>query len=174
MSAYIVERKHIAYLVVAMQSKRIRRYSRAFHWYHNGRGKELTPYDDGTALEVAQLLWNENIKSIHGRYPDTVESREYPGADDDYEIRPGDVKNLWDEIDPVQLLKSIHCYEYQSCEHDEWKTSEARAIMRALESEAIQALTGYSEAEWGAPKTREEKREEYKAKQKAETEAAQG
>jgi hypothetical protein len=29
-------------------------------------------------------------------------------------------------FDPVQVLKSCDCYEYQSCEHDGWEDSEAR------------------------------------------------
>jgi len=51
---------------------------------------------------------------------------------------------------PVITLSLISCYEYQSCEHPEWRTSEARAICEALRKLAIRNLPGYDEAPWHA------------------------
>jgi len=51
----------------------------------------------------------------------------------------------------VQVLKSIDCLDYQSCEHPGWAASEAKAFIDRLQSAAIHALPGYEAAIWGAP-----------------------
>jgi hypothetical protein len=98
------------------------------------------------------MLWDENIRSIEGRYPDTSGRPEnMPGKCDGmliYSHISGDRRG---PMNPVQVLKAINCYQYQSCEHDEWKSSEAHAFIEALRSAAISALPGYEAAAWGAP-----------------------
>jgi hypothetical protein len=44
---------------------------------------------------------------------------------------------------PAIMLGVIGCYEYQSCEHPGWKTSEARAFCEALRDKLIHMLPGY-------------------------------
>jgi hypothetical protein len=51
--------------------------------------------------------------------------------------------------DVVVLIKAIHCYEYQSCEHDEWEKSKAADYCTALESMLVHELPGYDAAPWG-------------------------
>ena len=46
-------------------------------------------------------------------------------------------------FDPVKILAAINCYEYQACEHPEWKTSEARDFCEALRDRMIRMLPGY-------------------------------
>jgi len=41
--------------------------------------------------------------------------------------------------------------KYQSCEHDGWESSKAKAIVDALRSSAWHALPGYEDAAWGPP-----------------------
>jgi hypothetical protein len=47
----------------------------------------------------------------------------------------------------------------------EWEESESCAFLEALRKHAWQALVEYSKAEWGAPKTIEQKRLEWRAAQ---------
>ena len=99
------------------------------------RRRELT---DETADHVGAMLWNENRRSVDHRY-DEATDREV------YRYRHSDRL----PSDPVVLLKALDCYEYQSCEHPEWETSEARAFCEALRSRLIHRLPGYDAAPWG-------------------------
>jgi hypothetical protein len=99
--------------------------------------------------ELGAHLIEENLKSIHARYPDTV---------DNPESTPGPIARYWEHAytfeycavrpNPVQALKLIDCYEYQSCEHEEWETSEVRAFCQRLRRSVIQTLPGYHDAPW--------------------------
>jgi hypothetical protein len=52
------------------------------------------------------------------------------------------------EVEPVQVLKAIKCYEYQSCEHPSWEDSEARSWCNHLRLAAIEHLPGFEAAKW--------------------------
>jgi len=149
MSAYIVDKNHITYLLAAAMARRIG--NGAFHWYHDGKWLELTPGDYDRAAEVGNMLWRENVKSVSHRYPNES-SGTLPGTKEpSYVVTPHDVNRLFESFDPVQVIKACHCYAYQTCEHDEWEASEAHAFIKALESAAVHVLPGYDKAEWGAP-----------------------
>jgi hypothetical protein len=151
MSAYIVDRDHIAYLIEAAMSQRMLRGSPRLSWYWEGRRYELDPgASEGpeSASAVGQMLWDENIASVRYRYPD------------DGDDLPGPVGEAFvylhgwtraDAPDPVQVFKSIACYRYQSCEHPGWEKSQAFAFCDALERAAARALPGWDDATWGAP-----------------------
>ena len=91
------------------------------------------PKHDRLAVE----LWNANAKSVAFRYEE-----------------PPLLVETWDggavgQRDPVQLLKAIHCYEYQSCEPPDWDGSRVEKFCRRLESFAMRDVPGYNDAEWG-------------------------
>ncbi len=147
MSAYVVDREHIRYLVSA-----------GLAWDHISNGHLQWYWRSGwhklegeNASRVGQMLWDENIRSIEGRYPDCVGHEErMPGAVGenylfDFERWP------LGQIQPVQVFKACACYSYQSCEHEEWEASEAFAYIQALRKRAEGALPGYEDAEWGVP-----------------------
>ncbi len=152
MSAYIVDRNHILFLVLAAQSRRLNPHG-DFSWHHNNTTHRLSGHAYDRAAEVANMLWMENVKSVAHRYGD---AGGLPGPkDQNYTVRPHHFKrDIPIEIttfDPVQVLKSIACYSYQTCEHEGWPVSEAHEFCRALKSCAIHALPGFEEANWGAP-----------------------
>ena len=150
MSAYIVDRHHILYLIAAaLQAER----GSDFYYYHEGKSHRLDRCDYESAADAANMLRQENINSIQHRYPDTQDSLENaPGPiGETFVIRESEINPFAFRIDPVQVLKSISCYEYQSCEHPEWEASEAFAFVDALRSTYIAQLPGYDDAEWGAP-----------------------
>ena len=150
MSAYLVEKKHILYLLAAATSNSIDRYGMS--WYHNNTSHKLEWCDSERAAEVGNMLWRENMQSLSARYP-KESSATLPGCEVGEEvITPDDVnRSNWSTIDPVQVLKAIDCLNYQSCEHESWEASESFAFLRSLKSRAIHALPGYDGAEWGAP-----------------------
>jgi hypothetical protein len=93
----------------------------------------LTPQTAGT---VGALLLAENRRSVDHRYRE--EEWEEPYL---FTRLPG-----WP--DPAVVLKAVHCYEYQSCEHPGWETSQAYAFIRRLERAAIYRVPGYEDAPW--------------------------
>ncbi len=100
--------------------------------------------------ELGKLLWAENFHSVNCHYG---EKKRTPS----YEHNPA-------PYPPAMVLKSIHCYEYQSCESRRWDLSAARffclALARAIIAKhfpntatAIEGsgreVPGYNEAPWG-------------------------
>lgn len=153
MSAYIVEKNHILYLLAAAESRSVRQNYGPLSWYHNDEHHSLASGDYERAADVGNMLWRENMESVGFRYQGES-SATLPGPRfGDSVITTIDVgRVLWNRIDPAQVLKACDCYEYQSCEHPGWKQSEAKAFIGALRRAAWHALPGYEAAEWGAPK----------------------
>lgn len=152
MSAYIVSKKHIVFIVAAAMSPRILRHSSAFRWYwdlpNENQCGELRPGDAERAAEVANMLWMENVKSVAARYPNES-SATLPGpVGEDFVITPSDIKFCLPDVGVVPVLKAIHGLEYQSCEHDGWRKSEAYSFLKSLEGALIRTLPGYEDAEW--------------------------
>lgn len=149
MSAYIVDRAHIRFLVEA--ASRVGAHTRSFFsWYYKGERGELRPGDCDRASGLGALLWRENLASVSYRYRgEQEESLPGPGNDGP---RNGYTHALSiNTIKPIDVLKALDCYEYQSCEHPEWNDSEAKAVCTALRHAAISNLPGYDAAPWGAP-----------------------
>ena len=95
------------------------------------------------------MLWRENVVSVRTRYPNDTEG-EWPGPRGltmttilSYHYHPP--VSL---PSPVEALKLLDGLEYQSCEHEEWETSEARDFCDALRRALIHALPGYDDAQW--------------------------
>ena len=147
MSAYMIDRNHVNYLVEAAMSYRLFGQN---HSHLRWRGGELHAGDYDQATKVGQMLWDENLKSILARYPDcSLDNLPGPIGEDfvyKHESRPHAV------FEPPQIIMSCRCCDYQSCEHEGWEASEAKAFIDALEAAAAQSVDGYDDAIWGAPK----------------------
>ena len=146
MSAFVVSRDHIWYLVhSAMDPHLMTCQGAGIRWYRDGkeRGRLLAgQYDIAAAL--GQMLWDENMASVRHRYSDDPESM----MPDDTSYGDHEGRPFGAEVDPVQTLKAIRCYEYQSCEHPGWDQSDAKAFCESLTLRAIAALPGYDDAAW--------------------------
>ena len=120
MSAWIVSKKHIDYLVSAMAQ-----YGTL----------------DSNAHYVGQKLWKENVTSVAHRYPEDPPAKR-PGPIYKRGVQPSTYKHTpyKKPIDPITLLKQIGCYQYQSCEHDGWKTSWSHRAMEDLETRVLSTL----------------------------------
>jgi hypothetical protein len=160
MSAYIVEKAHIDYLVTAALACGSS-YDR-FRWLHKAaveqpkdtheRGEPWGPgcveycksvateLTTENATEIGQMLWDENRRSVNHRYNDERD-----------DVAGYTFQRHMADFNPVQALKSLSCYEYQSCEHPEWKQSSAYAFCETLRRALCGKLAGYEAAEWGAP-----------------------
>ncbi len=140
MSAFVVSPAHIDYLVQsAITLNRLDYGSVRFH------GERV---ENCTATEVGAALLAANITSVSYRYPDSSID-DLPGsiptpAAIDYRYR----HSQYMPYNPVHVLSALACYEYQSCEHPSWETSEAHAFCERLRGAAIRHLPGYSDAPW--------------------------
>ena len=148
MSAFEVDHTHIDVLISAAL---IRQHGDTLSWLHG----EITGTLPGEALpgryedylaslktakrEVtrdnagmwAALLVAENRRSVNWRY-----------EEDEIE-EPYEFTEYAGDFDPAKILAAISCYEYQACEHPEWKTSEAKSFCDALRMAMIRMLPGY-------------------------------
>ena len=151
MSAYIVDRHHIVYLVRAALSSKITR-DREFTWYYDGSRCTLRKGEMEDFERVANMLWQENVRSVMHRYPDCYgDPSNLPGPKGEgFRITRED-NSVWLQFDPIQVYKSCDCYKYQSCEHPAWKASEASCFIEHLRAAAIHSMPAWEEAKWGAP-----------------------
>ena len=153
MSAFVVDKRHIdALLTAALElsgpEARMRYlapgepedtdYERGEPWGRtavaNARAR-VRYLTHENLTQVGRMLLFENMRSVGHRYDESFGLPEY-----EYEC--GKI------LTPVQVLKALRCFEYQSCEHPGWHGSEGKAFCDALRDVAIRELPGYDEAEW--------------------------
>lgn len=156
MSAYIVNEETIKALAVFAASWDRSRslnvnplYLRKANLIAADSGRLLDPCaQDELATFYALILYNENIRSVQYRYPNSS-SNELPGPIE----RPDEIKIGWLDFQkpetPVVLLKLCDCLEYQSCETRDWHETAAFELLERIRRAAIHKLPGYDEAPWG-------------------------
>lgn len=109
-----------------------------------------------TAQAIARELIAENIKSVAHRYPaDTDGNRPGPCLLDAQIVEAAALwaghyqqKGLPEGIAPIAVAKLADCLEYQSCEHESFKTSLAQRQINEIRSRAVTLLPGYDRAPW--------------------------
>lgn len=150
MSAFIVSKSHIDALIVLglrlpYPTASPLRWSRVFNvWNSNTTGK-LTHESQNA---VGQMLVDCCVESVSARYKDSDLAGGLPGPTDEYYKRA----YIWESVTisptPVQGLKLISCYEYQSCEHEGWHEAEGKSFCQSLRHKLITELPGYEGADW--------------------------
>ncbi len=126
MSCFIVNPNHVSALVRWACRNGVSVY------YRNPSRRLDIP---GNEQQACDILLAENVASFNYRYNESVEQTMVYDA-------------FATSLRPIDVIKACHCLEYQSCEHDGWETSRAKAIVGAIEGEASRALPGYDEAQW--------------------------
>ena len=154
MSAYIVSKAHIDALVAVAANGPANRSPKypgdgwtPPMWRLTDNSQDALNARHNPDL-IGSMLWQENVMSVVHRYPNSL--NDLPGpVDFDAEMvltytseRPARM------LTATEALKAIDGYEYQSCEHPEWKDSQARAFCDALRRRLISTLPGYDEAAW--------------------------
>ena len=137
MSAYLCAPDHIAYLAT---------------YYVNVVCRDWRDDTMRDPADLAELLARENVASIDARYRGESDQF-YAGGVDVYvsDCRAAAMLRAWTDYRGAELAKAVHCYEYQSCEHEAWEQSKAHIIMRKIIDSIVRRLPGYDGAPWGAP-----------------------
>ena len=108
--------------------------------------------------KMGELLWSENHKSIRARYGDYGYKGNYVRRPKYHYTHPQPrvTEPYYDNFDPQnldQILALVHCYNYQSCEHEGWYTSRSKRLMDRLEAQLVQAGADWkregTKAPWG-------------------------
>ena len=160
MSAFICSFLHIKSLAIFATQKTGRQFS---HYTKSPEGQWVNTameefplvylnfsehHDLSNPTTVARILMTENIKSVCARYNEDEDK--YYWHELNVDVTPTDISHFHTlGFTPVQLIKLIHCLDYQSREHGEWDGSLARKILAALEDHLIIELPGYQDAPWG-------------------------
>ncbi|MHB8231518.1 MAG: hypothetical protein ACYDDB_01275 [bacterium] len=101
------------------------------------------------AQYYANILYQENIKSVLSRYPnDTLEAA--PGNIDKPPYITVTAEAYADAKDytPLEILSLCQGYKYQACETDGWRQSSAYELIYQIEQAAIRRLPGYDDTPW--------------------------
>jgi hypothetical protein len=139
MSAWLLTDTHISVLVGART--------------RFGPSPTVFPNIDDDAL--GRTLLRENMLSLATRYGDKI--------DEDRIARYRTDPSVAQRFGAVAIIKAVHCYQYQACEHDAWPESDAYEYCKQLIEHMTQHLPGYGDAAWAigpehlkeaAPRTR--------------------
>ena len=104
----------------------------------------------GLATIYADILYQENIRSVRGRYPgDKWDGLPGPIEKPIHIVVASEdqVKAIY-RLPPVSILKMCDCLEYQSCETDDYRHTVAFALLDSIRRAAIHCLAGYENAPW--------------------------
>jgi len=126
MSAFVCSKNHIAAVANYAASKGV--------WLGTGSAK---PEDFG---RIYKTLAEANVRSVCHRYEDD-DTENYADV-----LRAP--RRAVSSHSAVEIIKLCDCLDYQSCEVDDWRESDACRLLNNIRSAAINALPGYDEAKW--------------------------
>ena len=134
MSAIFVSKHDIDLLVSAMRELRSHVRLEGRH----DRADRLDPNDLG------RMLWSENVKCLRFRYRTCRDDhRAFDGQVTAYSFTEyGDIKP-----GPIGCLADF--YDYQACEHPNWRDSDAFFAVCELRVELVKRLPDAGNAPWG-------------------------
>lgn len=125
MSAYIVSEDHINVIVSYFVD----------HRHGEGLWHKLNDRYDSLTMEnapaVAYELYRENVRSVNGRYNDTNSDEMYQ-----FKYLPH-VKDVYTEAEIAGALDGL---EYQSCESDDYQTTEAYGLLNAMRKNLLSRI----------------------------------
>ena len=155
MSAYIVSRHQITAMVDLASAP-----GRELNYYHNDQyhGPRYFTHDydeNGRNITwrdaLGQMLIDANVDSVSHRYPDSKDG--LPGPINAYYEMPyiwaSTVLDPRTTPTPIEGIKVVRNFMYQSCERPDWEDSQAKAFCDALILDLIGKLPGYDAAPWG-------------------------
>jgi len=135
-SAFVVDPYHIRYL-------------NTYASHHQVRTPRREDASSMTHDEAATVLWNQNIRSVAYRYPDSGD--DLPGRIGFTSPMPDHTiwhHLAWDHggFPAGRVLAALACLQYQSCETPDYYETVAYEYLDAIRHEAIRHTDGYDGA----------------------------
>jgi hypothetical protein len=94
--------------------------------------------------DLGRLLWAENVRSLRHRYPtDRDDHRAFDREVLAYAF------TAYRDLKPGLIGRLAEFYEYQTCEHPDWRASDAFFALGELRVELVKLLPGADDAPWG-------------------------
>jgi hypothetical protein len=141
MSAYVCSKAHIKALAI-FAVRKSHGSMIVDPRYVDGAKDVSGKYAEVIATRYAAILLAENVRSVRVRYTDDI------GDYDEIEISKSEAL-MPKALSAVTILKLCNCLAYQSCETDDWETTNAYKLLQQIKDAAVRALPGYDEAPWG-------------------------
>jgi hypothetical protein len=116
-------------------------YEATLDVYHGDTWHNFTRYEH--ADMVKGLLHQANIDSVNYRYKEFTTETPAPYSGADIAQYLGGVVIPWGHV-----LGALRCFEYQACEHPEWSTSLASAIVNKIRFKVCQRITEEAGGMW--------------------------
>lgn len=160
MSAYVVHPEHIIALALYAANGRggpgysDKRVDPRYLNYQTKSKKieELAERNDYPVNVLAQayadILYGENIRSVQCRYENCQTVNDLPGLIEKPERVIIPFTRICPVVDPVWILSMCVGLDYQSCETDDWRETDAYKLIRSIKEAAIRELPGYDNAPW--------------------------
>jgi hypothetical protein len=143
MSAFLVSHDHIDALLSFAKDKRMK--DRLAHY----TGDQFADW-----TKIGSALLTENVRSLNTRYPDTIDNPEnMPGkigeTYDGYSFRYFQPFMHMQHVKKcVWVIKACDCFDYQACETEDYRESNAATIVNNIRREAVRCLPDYDAAPW--------------------------
>lgn len=140
MSAYMVEDEHIHLMVTYIL--RTLRYGSTTFYCPPFSSIEVGTVEHMNLMNLQSIwdcLWQANKDSVESVYGDRMPVEDVPAPFQCLDTIP----------EPLQMIKHVHCYIYQSCELDEFYRHKAKAICDGIIDAAVSRMPGYDECAWG-------------------------
>lgn len=133
MSAWMITKSHVATMVQFCERDAPREFR------------------DRTLADVCNELLRECARSVDFRYQQSTETDALEQFADDAEVLQFAVDRY---MEAGAVLKLCHCYDYQACETETYRESQAHRYVRAIEAHACRRVKGYDDAPWGVDNER--------------------
>lgn len=143
MSAFVVSKEHIDLIVHAVLYPPVEDIPtvQSFRADIAGIVARNSKHDLGFATNLGRLLIEQNVRSVLYRHRGDYSM--IPEYANNYSFTP-----LPFQPTHAEIMKALHCYEYQSCETPDWDLTPAYAIVERIGWFLSHTLPGYEEAPW--------------------------
>lgn len=109
-----------------------------FKWLSAMHEEDIKSPRTGEGFEACgQALVNMNYRSVNARYEENEVPHAFKPA---YNMKRTEVGNFRQEYNEAEILGAIRCYEYQSCECEEYRRSGIPDALKRLTMEIAMSL----------------------------------
>lgn len=138
MSCYVIDKKDMKKIVLAFRKFAVDQHTSLVRIPGEVEHSDITELE--TMSRVGQILVDQNYRSYNYRYHEKTEPEVFEITGQDLMYVP--------RLTPVETLKALASYDYQSGETPDYEETAACKLANLIRYYAINALPGYEEAKW--------------------------